>query len=110
MSGPLDNVDEFRHRPVNAVAGVLPTPDSAGEVVQELQSTGSDVSDIGVLHGEEGARILDRTGAEHGTKAKTIRFFQNWGYDEETFRSACSPRRADAARHPKPQQSRRVFQ
>ena len=82
MSEPLVNVDQFRDRPVNAVSGLVPDQASAGLVVDALRAGGTDVSDVGVLHGSAGVRILDRAGDEHGRRAKLVRFFQKWGYDD----------------------------
>jgi len=70
---PLENVDEFRDRPINAVTGLLP---DANPVLDAL----SDTADVGVLHSGEGTRIIDRSGSEHGVGARFVRLFQNFGY------------------------------
>lgn len=82
MSEPLDNVDQFRDRPVSAVSGLVPSQQGVERVLVALRVGGIDVADVGVLHGAEGVRILDADGTEHGRHAKFIRFFQKWGYDD----------------------------
>jgi nucleotide-binding universal stress UspA family protein len=81
-SGPSDNVDRFLDRPVNAVAGLVPGRQRADEVLDALRADAADPSDVVVLHGQEGVRILDTNGTEHGWHAKLVRFFQKWGYDD----------------------------
>lgn len=79
---PLENVDNFMDRPVNAVIGMVPDREGVEEILDALRAAGADVSDIAVLHGPEGVRILDTDGTEHGGRARFVRFFQNWGYDD----------------------------
>lgn len=80
--GPSDNVDQFIDRPVNAVSGLVPDRQRVNEVLDALRAAGADVSGVAVLHGPEGVRILDTDGTEHGPRARFVRFFQNWGYDD----------------------------
>ena len=61
--GPMTNVDEFRHRPVNELASLLPDEQAANAAIKDLQTSNVDISAVRVLHGEEGADILDPTGA-----------------------------------------------
>ncbi len=82
LSRPSDNVDRFIDRPRNAVVGLVPGRQDVDEVLDALRAGGADVSRLVVLHGHEGARILDRDGTGHGWHARIIRFFQNWGYDD----------------------------
>ena len=79
--GPQDNVDEFRHRPVNELAALLPDEPAVDAVMKDLQTAKVNVSTVRVLHGEEGARILDPTGAEHGFATRIVRWLQTRGYD-----------------------------
>ena len=79
--GPQDDVDEFRHRPVNELAALLPDEPAVDAVMKDLQTAKVDVSTVRVLHGEEGARILDPTGAEHGFATRIVRWLQTRGYD-----------------------------
>lgn len=82
LSDPLDNVDRFVDRPINAVSGLVPNQDRAHQVLEALHASGADVSDVVLLHGAEGVRILDKKGTNHGLHARFVRLFQNWGYDE----------------------------
>jgi nucleotide-binding universal stress UspA family protein len=79
---PTDNVDRFIDRPVNAVTALVPDRQRVDAIVDALRATGTDLSDIVVLHGSEGVHILDTDGTQHGVRARFVRFFQNWGYDD----------------------------
>src|SRR3954470_7687569 len=76
------NVDHFIHRPVAAVTALLPDRRSMESALGDLQSAGFDAEHARILLGEEGARILDRTGAEHGFHAELVRALQSLGYDQ----------------------------
>jgi hypothetical protein len=75
------NVDEFRHRPVNELAALLPDKQAADAAIKDLEAANVDISGVRVLHGEEGADILDPTGAEHGFATRIVRWLQTRGYD-----------------------------
>jgi hypothetical protein len=79
--GPRINVDEFRHRPVNELAALLPDKQAVKAAIEDLQDCRRRNLDVRVLHGEEGADILDPTGAEHGSATRIIRWLQTRGYD-----------------------------
>jgi hypothetical protein len=51
--------------------------------VATLDGNGVDVSGVRILQGDEGARILDRTGAKHGLRSRLRRLVENLGYDQE---------------------------
>ena len=76
------NVDHFIHRPVAAVTALLPDWQSVESALGDLQSAGFDAEHARILLGEEGARILDRTGAEHGFRTEFVRALQSLGYDQ----------------------------
>ena len=82
MSDQSVNVDEFRHRPVHEVAALLPDRESVELALGDLRSADVDTGQVRILYGEEGARILDRTGVEHGILTQIVRTLQNLGYDE----------------------------
>ena len=73
------NVDEFRRIPVREVAALLPNTEAAISAWEEMQSAATDVNNPRILQGEEGARILDTHGTEHGLKARLQRLWQNIG-------------------------------
>jgi hypothetical protein len=58
VSEHAGNVDRFRHRPVHAVAALLPDPQSAEFALGDLQSAGIDIEHVRMLYGEEGVHIL----------------------------------------------------
>jgi hypothetical protein len=76
------NVDNFIHRPVVAVTALLPDRQSVESALADLQSAGFDAEHARILDGEEGARILDRAGAEHGFWHGLVRALQSLGYDQ----------------------------
>src|SRR3954468_21583305 len=77
------NVDHFIHRPVAAVTALLPDRQSVESALGDLQSAGFDAEHARILDGEEGARILDRTGTEHGFRTEFVRALQSLGYEPE---------------------------
>jgi hypothetical protein len=79
--GPSINVDEFRHRPVNEIAAILPNKEAVKAAIKDLETANVDISTIRVLHGEKGVQILDPTGAEHGLGTHIVRWLQRLGYD-----------------------------
>lgn len=81
MTGPSVNVDPFR-RPVHEVAALLPDRRAVDRALHDLGAADIDVSEVRILHGDEGARILDHTGAEHGVATRLVRFLQNLGYTQ----------------------------
>ena len=73
------NVDEFRHRPVNELAALLPDKQAVKAAIEDLQTADVEISTVRVLHGEEGADILDPTGAEPGPGTQILRWLQRVG-------------------------------
>jgi hypothetical protein len=55
--GPSINVDEFRHRPVNEIAAILPNKEAVKAAIKDLQTANVDVSTIRVLHGQRVASV-----------------------------------------------------
>jgi hypothetical protein len=86
MSEPLLNCDEpYWLHLSDAVIALVPNVELVDRVVTTLDVNGVDVSVVRILQGDEGARIFDRTGAEHGLRARLTRFVENLGYDQETL-------------------------
>jgi hypothetical protein len=85
MAVPPSNVDIFRHKPVNEVSALLPDERSTVAVCQDLQNRGVDLAEVQILRGEEGARILDKHGTEHGYIARLVRVLQRLGIDENAL-------------------------
>jgi hypothetical protein len=76
--GPSINVDEFRHRPVNEIASILPNKEAVKAAIKDLETANVDVSTIRVLHGEKGVQILDPTGAEHASVPRLSAGYKGW--------------------------------
>lgn len=85
MALPEINVDTFRMKPVRELVGLLPDLDAALTVCNELDEAGLDPSTSQLLSGDEGARILDSGGTEHGYRARLVRFFQNLGFNQNVL-------------------------
>jgi hypothetical protein len=82
---PPINVDIFRHKPVHEVSALLPEEQGTVAACQALHSADIDVAQVQILRGEEGARILDKHGTEHGYAARLVRVLQNLGIDENAL-------------------------
>jgi hypothetical protein len=73
------NVDEFRRIPVREIAALFPNIEAAISAWNETHLVAADAAKPRILQGEEGARILDTHGTEHGLKARLQRLWQNIG-------------------------------
>lgn len=82
MSEHPVNVDHFIHRPAAAVTALLPDWQSVESALGDLQSAGFDAEHPRILLGEEGVRILDVMGTEHGFWRGLVRALQSLGYDQ----------------------------
>jgi hypothetical protein len=82
---PPSNVDTFRHKPVHEVSALLPDEKSTVAAFQDLHNAGFDVTHAQILRGEEGARILDKRGTQHGYAARLVRILQRLGIDENAL-------------------------
>jgi hypothetical protein len=85
VNEPQVNVDHFYHRPTFRVVGLLTEKSEVPAISRELESAGVDVAAVEILCGEQGARILDKDGRYHGLRARVVRTFQQFGYDQETL-------------------------
>jgi hypothetical protein len=85
LTVPPSNVDIFRHKPVNEVSALLPNEQSTVAACEYLYDAGFDVTRVQILRGEEGARILDKHGTQHGYAARLVRILQNLGIDENAL-------------------------
>ena len=82
MSEHPVNVDYFIHRPVTAVTALLPDLQSVESALSDLQFAGFEAEHARLLQGQEGARILDIMGTEHGFWRGLERAMQTLGYDQ----------------------------
>jgi hypothetical protein len=66
---------------IDPSTALLPDEQAVDAVINDLQTANVDISTVRVLHGEEGADILDPTGAEHGYATRIVRWLQTRGCD-----------------------------
>lgn len=76
--GPRINQDEFVVTQRNKVIAILPD-DILDACTSALARAGVDLSQVDVLQGDEGARILDFDGTEHGSWGHLVRSLQKLG-------------------------------
>lgn len=74
---PDDTHDRFYYYPANCVVGIIDTLEAANSTVKALYALGYQGDAIGVLHGERGIQVLDRSGEEHGWFARVRRQLQS---------------------------------
>jgi len=77
--GPRINRDDFVLFRTDAVAAILPDRSHLDKCVAELREIGVALDEVSVLHGEDGVRVLDMEGTEHGNWARLVRSFQKLG-------------------------------
>ncbi|MDQ3763982.1 MAG: hypothetical protein M3460_20980 [Actinomycetota bacterium] len=76
MSQPRRNEPRFYRYPMRRVAAIIDDSASLEVTLKDLETAGIDVSAVNVLSGEEGARLLDRTGVAHGLRGRLLRLAQ----------------------------------
>ena len=88
MTGPArHNEDRFYRYPKNRIVAVLPDNAHLTSALGALAPLGVSVPDVNVLSGPEGAHLLDRTGADHGPRARLLRMFQRGAYEVDALRN-----------------------
>ena len=80
MADPFDNKGEFIVHPDRVLMALIPDRRRAELVIDALSTDGYSREDIKVLHGAEGARVLDRGGEHHGLVARLQRWRQKFTY------------------------------
>jgi hypothetical protein len=85
LTVPQINVDTFRHKPVHEISALVPDERSTIAICEDLQKVGVDLTQVQLLRGEEGSRILDKRGTRHGYTARLLRVLQNLGIDENAL-------------------------
>jgi hypothetical protein len=78
MGQPRRNEVRFYRYPLRRVVAVIDDDANVQAALRALGQAGVDVTKVNVLMGLEGARLLDRTGAGHGLRARLLRLGQ-WG-------------------------------
>lgn len=98
MSGPQINQRMDLHRPDQQLAAVLIDLTAVNGVVNDLEQLGMDVSDVRVLHGQEGMDVFDVDGERHGWWAHLVRSYTNLGgADADTLNNYNNALRAGQA-------------
>jgi hypothetical protein len=83
---PRRNEDRFYRYPTNRIVAILPGDAPLSSALGKLEPLGVSVADVNVLSGADGVRLLDRTGAGHGLRARLLRMFQRGAYEVNTLR------------------------
>jgi hypothetical protein len=83
---PRRNEDRFYRYPRNRIVAILPDDAHLESALGKLEPLGVNVADVNVLSGADGARLLDRTGAGHGLRARLLRTFQRGAYEVDSLR------------------------
>jgi hypothetical protein len=88
--GPSINVDEFRHRPVNEIAAILPNKEAVKAAIKDLETANVDISTIRVLHGEKVFRFLIQRARNTASVPRLCAGYKGW---DTTGTSLTSTRR-----------------
>lgn len=84
---PLVNERRFYRYPMFRVVAILDRDEDVRAALDALERDGVDVSTVNVLAGQEGARVLDRTGRARGWGARLLRLFQRGAYEGEALKA-----------------------
>ena len=80
MTDPFDNDGKFLVSPDRVLMALIPDRQRAELVIDGLRAAGHPLDGVKVLHGEEGAWVLDRRGEYHGFFARVHRWRQKFTY------------------------------
>jgi hypothetical protein len=84
---PLRNERRFYRSPMFRVAAILDDADDTRTALDALERAGVDVSKVNLLTGQQGARVLDRTGRRHGRGARLLRLLQRGAYEGDALQA-----------------------
>jgi hypothetical protein len=88
MAGPPQrNEDRFYRYPKRRVVAVFDDDAQLDAAVRDLSEAGIDSSGINVLSGPDGAGLLDRSGTNHGLRARLLRLVQGGAYESDALRA-----------------------
>jgi hypothetical protein len=86
MGEPTINEEKFVPWVNRSVVALVPSLEDALAAWQEIDHLGTGpTKSPRILQGEEGRRILDKTGIVHGGTARVIRVLQNLGYKQNVL-------------------------
>ena len=84
---PRHNEDRFYRYPKRRVVAVLDDGAQLDAAVRDLERAGVDKAGVNVLSGPDGARLLDRSGTDHGVRARLLRLVQGGAYEADALRA-----------------------
>jgi hypothetical protein len=88
MTGqPRHNEDRFYRYPKRRIVAVIDDDAQLEAAVRDLSGAAVDTSGINVLSGPDGARLLDRSGTDHGLRARLLRLVQGGAYESDALRA-----------------------
>jgi hypothetical protein len=76
MGGPRQNEPRFYRYPTNRLVAVMDDKASLDAALADLERAGVDLGKVNILSGEQGAALLDVTGARHGVRGRLLRLVQ----------------------------------
>jgi hypothetical protein len=85
VSQPRRNEPRFYRYPMRRIVAIIDDSASLEATLKDLETAGIDVSAVNVLSGQEGARLLDRTGVIHGLRGRLLRLTQKTAYEYEAL-------------------------
>jgi hypothetical protein len=87
MSGqPRRNEDRSYRYPKHRVVAIVGDEQQVDAAIKNLDRAGVDVSNVHVLSGPAGARLLDRSGKRHGLRARLLRLAQVGAFEADALR------------------------
>jgi hypothetical protein len=86
MTGqPRRNEKRFYRYPKHRVVAIIDDGAQLDAAVHDLDRAGIDVAGVNVLSGPDGAHLLDRSGADHGLRARLLRLVQGGAYESDAL-------------------------
>ncbi len=85
VSYRLNQAEDFMYFPTRVVYALIPNEDVLNEVIQTLGQHDIPASELKVLHGEAGRKILNADGSEDGVMGKFIRALENVSEVQRTY-------------------------
>jgi hypothetical protein len=77
------NEDRFYRYPTDRIVAIVDDEPSLEAALAGLEEAGIDLSEVVVLSGPEGERLLDPTGERHGLRGQMLRMRQTGGYEAD---------------------------
>jgi len=78
---PRFNEERFYRYPKGRIAAIIDNERSLNEALEHLPQANVNLSDVNVLSGSEGIRLLDRRGVRRGLRSRLLRLAQLTVYE-----------------------------